>query len=158
MKILILDRQGVERLSAEPFKKETAIISITDYDCPLANLKYKPSYLLRLVFDDVPIGKDLEEDFCRELSEAEIKILENQFHSMSNSQTDDIVSFYKEIENKVELLICQCEHGQSRSAAIAAAFLEYSNKSGIEIFADNRYCPNKSIFRKILKKLNENNN
>ena len=36
-------------------------------------------------------------------------------------------------------IICQCEHGQSRSAACAAAIKEHFEKSGIEVFADYRY-------------------
>ena len=38
-------------------------------------------------------------------------------------------------------ILCQCEYGQSRSAACAAAILEYFNGTGISIFADYRYYP-----------------
>ena len=47
-------------------------------------------------------------------------------------------------------IICQCDYGQSRSAACAAAILEYYERSGIEIFADYRYYPNQMVFNKIL--------
>ena len=46
-------------------------------------------------------------------------------------------------------IICQCEHGQSRSAACAAAIKEHFEKSGIDIFADYRYYPNQLIFNKL---------
>ena len=155
MKFLITNRQGLEQLCSKPFNKPTAIISISDYGSDLVNIKYKPKHLMRLIFDDVPIGKDLEEDFGYEMSETEIKKMELKFHSMSEGQVKDIVAFYNEVKNDVETVICQCEHGQSRSAAIAAALTEFTYKNGIDIFADNSYCPNKSIFRKVLKGLVE---
>ena len=50
-------------------------------------------------------------------------------------------------------IICQCEYGQSRSAACAAAIREYYDKEGIVVFADYRYYPNPMIFNKILAAL-----
>ena len=47
-------------------------------------------------------------------------------------------------------IICQCEYGQNRSAACAAAIKEYYDKSGIEVFADYRYYPNQLVFNKLL--------
>ena len=46
-------------------------------------------------------------------------------------------------------LICQCEYGQSRSAACAAAILEFYDKNGISIFADYRYYPNQLVYNKV---------
>lgn len=50
-------------------------------------------------------------------------------------------------------IICQCEYGMSRSAGCAAAILEHYQGSGITVFADDRYCPNKAVFRKLLDAL-----
>lgn len=50
-------------------------------------------------------------------------------------------------------IICQCEYGMSRSAGCAAAILEHYESSGITVFADDRYCPNKAVFRKLLDAL-----
>ena len=50
-------------------------------------------------------------------------------------------------------IISQCEYGMSRSAGCAAAILEYYHGSGITVFADDRYCPNKAVFRKLLDAL-----
>ena len=66
---------------------------------------------------------------------------------------EEIADFHLSVKDKVDLLICQCEHGQSRSAAVAAAVLEYQNKSGIEIFADDNYYPNKMVFKKVLDQM-----
>jgi hypothetical protein len=50
-------------------------------------------------------------------------------------------------------IICQCEYGQSRSAACAAAIKEYYEHDGTSIFADYRYYPNQLIFNKLLEAL-----
>ena len=55
-------------------------------------------------------------------------------------------------------IICQCEYGQSRSAACAAAIREYYYNDGISIFADYRYYPNQLIFNKVLDALHETDN
>lgn len=46
-------------------------------------------------------------------------------------------------------IVCQCEYGQSRSAACAAAILEHFCHTGISVFADYRYYPNQMVYHKI---------
>ena len=96
-----------------------------------------------------------EDELGRKPLEAEKILIENKYHMLSDEQAKKIAEFYKRTCNEVELIICQCEHGQSRSAAVAAAFLEYREKSGISIFADDKYFPNKVVFRKVNKYLND---
>ena len=50
-------------------------------------------------------------------------------------------------------LLCQCDYGQSRSAACAAAILEHFEGCGIDIFTDYRYYPNQMIFNKAYEAL-----
>ena len=50
-------------------------------------------------------------------------------------------------------ILCQCEYGQSRSAACAAAILEHFDSTGISIFADYRYYPNQVVYHKIIDAL-----
>ena len=50
-------------------------------------------------------------------------------------------------------ILCQCEYGQSRSAACAAAILEHFDGTGISIFADYRYYPNQVVYHKIIDAL-----
>nr|WP_302628353.1 hypothetical protein [uncultured Eubacterium sp.] len=64
-----------------------------------------------------------------------------------------MAEFIKKANRKNMDIICQCEYGQSRSAACAAAILEYYEKKGISIFADYRYYPNQVIFNKIYNAL-----
>ena len=73
------------------------------------------------------------------------------------TEVDELAEFIDEAYNKNMDIICQCEYGQSRSAACAAAILEYYNKNGISIFADYRYYPNQMIFNKVLDALKKYN-
>ena len=50
-------------------------------------------------------------------------------------------------------IICQCDYGQSRSAACAAAILQHFEGRGIDIFADYRYYPNQLVYHKIFDAL-----
>lgn len=135
------------------FMEKAALISITDYGVPPVELINEPKFLLRLSFDDVPLGKALEPEYGRKLTDEEIEKYEKELHAITDDHAKMIVDFYDEIYGYANVLIIQCEHGESRSAAIAAAFREYYYRKGIDIFADERYCPNKSIYRKILMML-----
>ena len=68
-------------------------------------------------------------------------------------EADAIAAFVKEEVNKGDAIICQCNYGQSRSAACAAAILEHYEKRGIDIFRDYRYYPNQLVFNKIYEAL-----
>ena len=153
MKIQISSRNKIEKFCSSPMQQDVALISITDYDEEFATLKYTPKFLLQLAFDDVPVGDGFIEETGRNLTEAEIARLEEKYHSITDDQVEQIVKFYHEVKDSVDLLICQCEHGQSRSAAIAAAIMEHESRTGIDIFANDWYYPNKSLFRKVLKHL-----
>lgn len=132
-KIYIYNRPEIEERAQRPFHKGTAIISITDADYEFAKLKNKPSELLQLKFDDV----DADEPF----------------NIITNEQAAEIAEFYHRVSKNAQRIICQCEHGQGRSAAIAAAILEYKSGNGIVIFAHDKYFPNKVVFRKVLQAL-----
>lgn len=149
MKIVIKSRAEIEEYMP---RTKTAIISITDFNYDFAELKRQPNYLLQLAFDDVDSDVFIDE-LGRTPTDAERKHIESKYHMMTDEQAQQITDFYNRVSNKVNLLICQCEHGQSRSAAVAAAIMEYAYGNGIEVFADERYYPNKTIFNKVLKQL-----
>ena len=155
MKVLIKSRNDIEIMASKPFKQKTALISITDYDWNFAELKYNPDYLLQLAFDDVD-NDVFKDELGREPTNDERISIEHKYHMMTDKQANQITEFYKNICNKVDVLICQCEHGQSRSAAVAAAILEYRCKNGIIVFAHDKYYPNKMVFNKVLTQLNKN--
>ena len=50
-------------------------------------------------------------------------------------------------------ILCQCDYGQSRSAACAAAILEHFEGCGIDIFADYRYYANQMVYHKVFDAL-----
>lgn len=153
-----MSRKGIEELSLTPFETATALISITDFNYTFADLKYKPQHLLQLDFDDVPVGDGFFEEEGRTLSDEEIANLEKKYHSITDAQVEQIIDFYNSVKDTVDVLICQCEHGQSRSAAIAAAIKEFESRSGIDVFANDWYFPNKSLFRKVLNAMRKQNN
>lgn len=64
-----------------------------------------------------------------------------------------LAQFIVAMAAKGKKIICQCEMGMSRSAACAAAILQYYCGSGISIFADRRYYPNRIIFQKLFSEL-----
>ena len=146
-KILIKNRDEIEEMRFEP---KTAVISITDYGYTFANLKHKPDYILQLAFDDVDNDVFIDE-LGRKPTEKERQRIEGKYHMFTDAQADKVATFYSEVSPCVDTIICQCEHGQSRSAAIAAAILEHKCRKGILVFSDDRYYPNKTVFRKTLK-------
>lgn len=157
MKLFVTNRKRVEQMCRKGFMEKAALISITDYGDFTVELQNKPDFLLQLSFNDVPLGRALEAEYGRKLSAEEIAKAEKELHAMTDEQAKLITEFYDEIYARANVLICQCEHGESRSAAIAAAILEYQYRKGIEIFADERFCPNKSIYRKVLENFRTHN-
>ena len=152
MKIGILNRPDIEALATRPFKEKTALISITDYDDEYAELEYTPEYLFQIKFDDVDndIFLDLQGKI---LPEEKHKDIEIKYHIITDEQAKEIADFVMNIKDKAEFIICQCEHGQSRSAAVAAAITEYLYGDGIKIFSSDDYFPNKVVYRKVYEYL-----
>lgn len=68
-------------------------------------------------------------------------------------EADELAKFiYQAMEDGLTIF-CQCEYGQSRSAACAAAILEHFEGNGISVFADYRYYPNQMIYHKVFDAL-----
>ena len=151
MVIRIMNRKELMELAKESFPADVAVISITDSDDEDVELQHQPEHLLRLKFDDVS-DEIFEELLGRKPTIAEMRRISSCFHMISNAQIRQIAEFIIS-RNNTGTLICQCEYGQSRSAAIAAAVEEYYHRRGVHIFADPRYYPNKYIFRKLLRSL-----
>ena len=153
MNIKIMSRDAIEMFCEHPFVEKVAIISITDYGYDFTELKNKPHYLLQLAFDDVDGDVFVDELGDNPSAEEKLKI-ENKYHMFSDEQANRVADFVSEVWDKVDVIICQCEHGQSRSAAVAAAIMQFKYQNGIEIFADEKYYPNKFVYRKVFNVLN----
>lgn len=152
MKTAIFNREQIESLSLSKFDPCTALISITDSGWTYAELKNKPDFLLQIAFDDVD-NDVFEDELGRQATDKERELIETKYHMLTDTQAVELAEFILFVKDRANLLICQCEHGQSRSAAVAASILEYIDKSGIEIFADDNYYPNKMVFKKVLGQL-----
>lgn len=148
MNVEIMGREELMVLAKEPFPGGTSLISITDSDDPDVVLEHQPERVLRLKFDDVS-DEIFEELLGRKPTVREMHQIASRFHLLSNAQTQQMADFILGTPSE-GTLICQCEYGQSRSAGVAAAVMEYYYSKGIHIFADVRYYPNKLVFRKLL--------
>jgi protein-tyrosine phosphatase len=71
-------------------------------------------------------------------------------------EADELATFIHQAKLEGVDIICQCEYGQGRSAGCAAAILEYFEHTGIQIFADFRYYPNKLVYHKVYDALQRN--
>ncbi len=69
------------------------------------------------------------------------------------AEADELAEFIENALSDGYDLICQCDYGQSRSAACAAAILQYYSGCGIDIFADYRYYPNQLVYHKVFDAL-----
>ncbi len=152
MKISILSRRAIEKLSLQPFAVPTAVISIADVGDDFAYLENAPLFLHQVAFDDVD-NDVIVDELGTNGTEEQILAIEKKYKMFSTEQANKIAKFYFSVCDKVECVICQCEHGQSRSAAVAAAIIEHRTGEGIDIFADDNYYPNKVVFRRVLSAL-----
>ena len=71
------------------------------------------------------------------------------------AEADDLATFIYEAREVGRDIICQCDYGQSRSAACAAAILQHFEKRGIDVFADYRYYPNQVVYHKVFEALEQ---
>ena len=147
MKILITNRKWIEQKAVFPAGLKVALISICDTDLAFAKPNFSPFASLRVKFNDVYFETLPQTDKNQRL----------KFKKKSCTRIDDaakqIAQFYLGLPADTDILICQCEFGQSRSAAVAAAIIEYKAKKGIDVFLNDKYCPNKLVFKKVLNAL-----
>ena len=146
MKVSIFSREVIQTLINGAFPSKTAVVSF--YTPPTDRRK-----------DYVPV------DYCNKperlfyvcAHDIDIDTL-SRYGLTYDTYMPDAEELARFIKSAVEAdfeIICQCDYGQSRSAACAAAILEYYEKSGITIFADYRYYPNQLVFNKVLNALRE---
>ena len=160
MKIEIHSLKSVEARATLPFAPHTILISMGDTDAEPPRLQNKPDHILWLTFDDITLQEVKEEfELPQSVTASDVALIEllriKKIHIFSNEQARKIAGFVLRYHSETESLICQCHYGQSRSAGCAAAITEYFNGNGIDIFADDRYYPNKLVYRKVIEALKE---
>lgn len=153
METIIMNRRNIEERSKCAFSNKTAVISITDADYTFVELLHQPSKRLKIAFNDGDGDVFLDELGPAPTDEKRLS-LEKKYQMLSDKQAAEIATFYHRcVQDGINTLIVQCEYGQSRSAAVVAAIREFENNDGITLFADDRYYPNKVVFRKVLRAL-----
>jgi predicted protein tyrosine phosphatase len=157
MIIKIHSAEKLEKLAKTPFPPKTALISISDPGDEPVEMSYEPDYVLRLAFDDVSLEEIIEGYSPADMSEETIiKNFESKnLYIFTQKQAQEIAEFIIPLKSEIDLLICQCYYGESRSAGCAAAITEFLYGKGIEIFADYKYCPNKRVYHKLIEALRE---
>ncbi len=156
MRLQIYSFSMLQKRARTPFPPGTAIISIGDPELDPPKLINKPAHYLRLCFDDITL-EGLR--IALELPPMEEDVLESHL-----SQNYDTVPFTRALAKTTaefilkhaphtDLLICQCQYGQSRSAAVAAAVAQYFSGQGKAVFDDPRYSPNLLVYERLLDAL-----
>lgn len=146
-RIQIMSRGCAEELLEKGFPKNTAVISFCDPKSKRTPKGYVP----------VDYSGACDRAFTVAVHDIDIEILGDFGLTFETyfCEAKELAKFIKQAVNDGLDIICQCEYGQSRSAACAAAIKEYYERSGIEIFADYRYYPNQLIFNKLIYALKD---
>lgn len=149
MNVSICSRKDAERLLNGTVPDNTAVISFCDVMSG------------DLDDDDFPLDYSGKAKRCFQVEISDIYFDELEDYGISYQEyfpeAEELASFIQKAVEEGCNIICQCEHGQSRSAGCAAAILEYYNQEGIKIFADYKYCPNQMIFHKVYDALGKVN-
>ena len=141
MNVSIYSREAVEALIREGLPPNTAIISFYDPITTRAPKGYKPMDYSGV---DNPVMQI-------PLHDIDIEILGEYGLTFDTyfPEAQALAAFIRKAKADGINILCQCEYGQSRSAACAAAILEYYCRTGITIFDDYRYYPNQLVFHKV---------
>jgi len=136
MNVSICSRSELKKLIYTDFPSDTAIISYYGID-------EKRMYIPDLI-RNVSLCIDDEKDYSA--------LDTNDYHAEDFKRVANyILNCY---ENRINI-ICQCEAGISRSAATAAAVLQFLEQKGMLVFSDYELEPNKLFYNGIYHYLND---
>ena len=144
MKVEIYSRKAIKELMDKGFPQNVAVISF-----------YTPSNKGDGMQSPVDYSGICNNVFYVGIPDIDIEILADYGYTYESylAQTDELAKFIYEANANDHDIICQCDYGQSRSAACAAAILKHFEERGIDIFADYRYYPNQLVYHKIFDAL-----
>ena len=145
MNIEVHSFESIRVLARNPFEVPTAVISIGDVGSAAPVLENRPDYFLRLEFDDIDLSWIEDYETCGK----------DAFRLFSMEQARQIVQFIENCWDKIGLLVCHCQYGHSRSAAVAAAIQQHFEGDGIRYFVDARYHPNVYVFSLVTEAFQE---
>lgn len=145
MKVSILSRQKVEKISPEEFPKNVAVISFYDpKEAQTGTTKEPVDYtgkagrVFKVAIQDLDLNVFPKYNLSYETYFPEVDSLAEFIYSAKKDGLD---------------IVCQCEYGESRSSGCAAAILEHFYRTGISVFADYRYYPNQVVYHKVFDAL-----
>lgn len=143
LQVSIYSLQAIIELIKTGFPENTAVIS---FYTPQKGSKHEKR---------VDFSGSCDRVFYVGIPDIDIEILHDYGYTYETylSEADDLSKFIYEARNDGLDIICQCDYGQSRSAACAAAILEHFERRGIDIFADYRYYPNQLVYHKVFDAL-----
>ena len=146
MKVEIYSKKAITELIAKEFPKNTAVISF-----------YTPKGRSDSEEKRVDYTNVCDKVFYVGIPDIDIEILSDYGYTYDTylAEAEQLAEFIKAAFSDGLDIICQCDYGQSRSAACAAAILQYYETRGIDIFADYRYYPNQLVYHKVFDALNK---
>lgn len=136
MQFLVLSRQKIASFSTDIPHIVISIVDKYDKNALIKNVGSSCIAVTRLKFDDY------DEDTKKY---AEKVVLFNK------EDAKQIVNFVKKYINKVDLIVCQCEAGISRSAGVAAALSKYI--TGSDEYYFKYYIPNSLVYKLLINEL-----
>jgi hypothetical protein len=144
MEVSIYSRKAIGEPIEKGFPQNTAVIS---FYTPKSKRDYKES---RVDYSGV-CGRV----FYVGIPDIDIEILDDYGYTYETylAEADELAKFIYEARGNNLDIICQCDYGQSRSAACAAAILQYFEGRGIDVFSDYRYYPNQLVYHKVFDAL-----
>jgi protein-tyrosine phosphatase len=148
MKVEIYSRKAIEKLKSTGFPTNTAVIS---FYTPKSKRDYEEN---RVDYDGI-----CDKVFYVGIPDIDIEILDDYGYTYETYLTEApaLAEFIRKAVTGGFDIICQCDYGQSRSAACAAAILQCYEARGIDIFVDYRYYPNQLVYHKVFDSLKELN-
>ena len=144
MEVKIYSRKAIGELIEKGFPPNTAVISF-----------YTPRNKRGVEERCLNYDSVCERVFYVGIPDIDIEILGDYGYTYESNLTeaDELARFIYEAKDDELDIICQCEYGQSRSAACAAAILQHFSKNGIDVFANYRYYPNQLVYHKVFDSL-----
>ena len=145
MKVSIYSRKAIEELLRTSFPVNTAVISFYD----------PPSSSRTNTLPPVDYSGKTNRVFQIAVHDIDLSVLPkyNLTYDTYFPEAENLAEFIYSAKADGLDIICQCEYGESRSSACAAAILEHFSKDGISIFADYRYYPNQVVYHKVFDAL-----
>ena len=143
MQFIVLNRDSVKNFKTDKIHILIQIYCSNDYAEPLEFLASRRD-VLKLQFDDWNAEQRiLIEKEYKHSAKAQGMIYFGKEHA------NKIIEFVNKHLNNIELIICQCDAGISRSAAVAAALSKCINND--DAFFFKHYLPNSLVYKTILE-------